>query len=296
MVGALERIALLGFGEVGQIFARDLQAAGIRDIKAFDIAFGDAQSIPSRALKGSGVRACRSAAELARESDLVISAVTAASTLEAAQALVPGIEKGAFVLDINSASPGVKRQAAKAIDGAGGRYVEAAVMTSVPPHGIRAPMLLGGPHVDGFLTAAEGLGFKAVKYADEVGKASATKMCRSIIVKSFEAIVIESMLAARRYGVEKDVLASLTDLFPHPDWPELARYVISRAIEHGKRRAEEMREAARTATEVGVEPVMSLPTAARQDWAFAQKTKLPQSVKSYTALPALLDALIKAAR
>jgi 3-hydroxyisobutyrate dehydrogenase len=296
MAAAPEKVALIGFGEVGQIFARDLNAHGIRDIKAFDIAFDDADSAPSRALKGGGVQACKSAVELARNAELVISAVTAASTLAAARSLLPGLKRGSFVLDLNSASPGVKREAAKAVDGAAGRYVEAAVMTSVPPHGIRSPMLLGGPHVDDFLAATKSLGFKATKYSDTVGAASATKMCRSIIVKGFEAIVAESMLTARRYGVEKDVLASLTDLFPHPNWPELARYVIARAIEHGKRRAEEMREAARTAKEVGVEPLMSLPTAARQDWAFAQKAKLPQSVKSYTELSAFLDALTKTER
>jgi 3-hydroxyisobutyrate dehydrogenase len=285
------RIGILGFGEVGQIFARDLRKAGVADIKVFDIAFGRPDSAPSLALKGSAVHACKTAAELAQNSDLVISAVTAASTLAAAESLVRGIGKESYVLDLNSASPSVKRAAAAAIDGAGGRYVEAAVMTSVPPHGIRSPMLLGGPHVGEFLAAAEGLGFNATNYSDAVGKASATKMCRSIIVKGFEAIVTESMLAARRYGVEESVLASLTDLLPHPNWPELARYVISRSLEHGKRRAEEMREAARTASEVGVAPLMSLPTAERQDWAYAQRSNLPRNLKSYSDLGALLDAL-----
>ncbi len=121
-------------------------------------------------------------------------------------------------------------------------------------------------------------------------------MCRSIIVKGFEAIVTESMLAARRYGVEESVLASLTDLLPHPNWPELARYVILRSLEHGKRRAEEMREAARTASEVGVAPLMSLPTAERQDWAYAQKASLPRNLKSYSDLGALLDALAEIKR
>lgn len=295
MAAVPEKVALLGFGEVGQIFARDLQAHGIRNIKAFDIAFDDSKSIPSRALKGSDVQACKSTVELARNSDLVISAVTADATLAAAQSLVPGIAKGTYVLDLNSASPGVKRAAAAAIDGAGGRYVEAAVMSSVPPQGIRSPMLLGGAHARDFLAAAEGLGLNAKVFSEQLGKASATKMCRSIIVKGFEAIVTESMLSARRYGVEESVLASLTDLFPHPNWPELARYVISRSLEHGKRRAEEMREAARTASEVGVEPVMSLPTAARQDWAYARKQDLPQNLQSYANFGALLDALANSA-
>jgi 3-hydroxyisobutyrate dehydrogenase len=291
----LQRVGIIGFGEVGQIFARDLRAADVAHIKVFDVAFSDPDSGPSHALKQNNVEACKTAPEVARDSQLIISAVTADATLAAAQSLVPGLAKGTYVLDLNSASPGVKRAAAAAIDGASGRYVEAAVMSSVPPQGIRSPMLLGGAYARDFLAAAEGLGLNAKVFSEELGQASATKMCRSIIVKGFEAIVTESMLAARRYGVEESVLASLTDLFPHPNWPELARYVISRSLEHGARRAEEMREAARTASEAGVEPVMSLSTAARQDWAYARKQVFPQSVQSYADLGALLDALAKSA-
>ena len=50
------------------------------------------------------------------------------------------------MLDVNSASPRTKTACAAVVAEAGGRYVEAAVMSSVPPHGIRVPMLLGGPH------------------------------------------------------------------------------------------------------------------------------------------------------
>ena len=80
-------------------------------------------------------------------------------------------------------------------------------------------------------------------------------MCRSVIVKGLEALLAESLLTARRHGVEEAVLASLPDLFPVGDWRKLARYMISRSLQHGRRRAEEMREAARTVAEAGVEPL-----------------------------------------
>jgi hypothetical protein len=44
----------------------------------------------------------------------------------------------------------------------------------------------------------------------------------------------------------------------------LPDYLISRVAEHGLRRAAEMREVARTLTDVGVEPVMAAATAERQ--------------------------------
>src|SRR4051812_1396711 len=268
-------VALIGLGEVGRIFARELAARGVGTITAYDIAFADPDSVQSRAGREGPAHASASAVDAVRDAELVISAVTAAATLEAAKSTTGGLGHGPYYLDINSASPELKRAASEAVNAAGGRYVEAAVMTPVPPYGIASPMLLGGVYAEAFLTAAEGLGLKAKPVSTEVGQASATKMCRSVMVKGVEALVTESMLTARRYGVEAAVLASLGDLLPNPDWEKLARYMISRSLEHGKRRAEEMREAAVTVQDAGIEPLMSRAIAQRQDWAAAAAKSLP---------------------
>jgi 3-hydroxyisobutyrate dehydrogenase-like beta-hydroxyacid dehydrogenase len=136
-------------------------------------------------------------------------------------------------------------------------------------------MLLGGPHAERFLPIAQDFGLSGTRFfSAELGRASAAKMCRSVMVKGIEALLCESLLAARHYGVEDDVLSSLEDLFPGPDWPKLSRYMISRAVEHGVRRAEEMREAAETVREAGLEPLMSAACAERQDWAAQFKAVL----------------------
>jgi 3-hydroxyisobutyrate dehydrogenase-like beta-hydroxyacid dehydrogenase len=174
-------------------------------------------------------------------------------------------------------SPGQKEASAEVINGAGGRYVEAAVMTPFPPKRIASPMLLGGPHAAAFLDQFGGLGFSARVFSEKYGRASATKMCRSVMIKGIEALITESMLAARHYGVEQTVLESLSDLLPVGDWEKLARYMISRSLEHGTRRAEEMREVAETVREAGIDPLMSLAAAARQDWAAMRKEALSES-------------------
>jgi 3-hydroxyisobutyrate dehydrogenase-like beta-hydroxyacid dehydrogenase len=128
-------------------------------------------------------------------------------------------------------------------------------------------MLLGGPHASEFVSVGEVLGFSALRaYSDTVGRAAATKLCRSVIVKGLEALVTESMLAARAYGVEDDVLDSLGNIVPVADWPAYAAYLMSRSTDHGIRRAEEMDEAAATVAEAGVQPLMSRATARRQEW------------------------------
>lgn len=286
----IDRVALIGFGEVGRILAEDL--AGKAEVTAWDIRFADAASPPAQAVRSHRVREAASAVEAVRGAPLVISAVTADQDLAAAQAVAGGIEAGAYFLDLNSCSPGQKVASADAIGTAGGRYVEAAVMAPIDPKRIASPMLLGGPHIHAFLADAAGLGFAgASAYSEIVGRAAATKLCRSVMIKGIEALLTESMLAARHYGVEDVVLDSLSDLLPLPDWRATAQYMISRSLEHGVRRAEEMREAARTVAEAGIQPFMANATVERQEWAAAQLQTLPPGTLESEQLGPLLDAL-----
>jgi 3-hydroxyisobutyrate dehydrogenase-like beta-hydroxyacid dehydrogenase len=164
-------------------------------------------------------------------------------------------------------------------------------MSPLGPKRIAAPMLLGGVHAADFVEGALPLGFTgAVPYAERIGQAAATKLCRSVMIKGVEALLTESMLAARHYGVEQVVLDSLSDLLPLPDWNKTAQYMISRSLEHGTRRAEEMREAARTVEEAGVAGLMSRAIAERQAWAADYKGALNDDLK------AMLDAINEGVR
>ena len=284
-------VGIVGFGEVGGIFARDLAATGrIAGVVAFDVA----EPACARA-KAAGFTVAGSAAEVASRSELVFVSVTAGSALAAAQSLAGGLAGMPLVVDVNSVSPSTKQAAARAVEAAGGRYVEAAVMTSVPPKGIASPMLLGGPHRDALIAVGAPLGMALTAYSEEIGVASSVKMCRSVMIKGLEALTTECMLAARHYGVEDAVLASMGDTLPHKDWPGLARYVISRALIHGKRRAEEMREVARTVEEAGIEPLLSRSIAERQDWAWLRGREMGPAALATTELTTLLDALTAAA-
>ncbi len=261
------RVGLVGYGEVGRILAEDLRARGLARIGAYDIKLGTAQEGPLVAHAAQhGVRLAASHQALAADADLVLCAVTASQTVAVAEAWAPAIRPGTWFLDFNSASPGAKVRAAALIDGAGGRFVEGAVMTSVPPHRIRVPLLLGGPHAEELRPLLDELGFAATVGSPQLGVASATKMCRSVMIKGLEAMVIESFTTARAYGVEAAVLASLAETFPGIDWERQGAYFFQRVIQHGRRRAEEMREAAQTVREAGLEPWSAAGTAQRQAW------------------------------
>jgi 3-hydroxyisobutyrate dehydrogenase-like beta-hydroxyacid dehydrogenase len=265
------RIGLIGYGEVGRILTRALREKGIAWVGTWDILFRDpAQGAAMKAhAREAGVEACASLADLLARADIAISAVTASNALEVAREAAASIRPGTHFLDLNSASPSTKVASARLVDAAGAHYVEAGVMTSVPPYGIRAPMLLGGREARSLARDLGPLGFDLTVVADEVGVASAIKMCRSVIIKGLEAIVIESYATARRYGVERQVIASLQETFPSIDWEKQGTYLFSRVARHGRRRAEEMREVANTVREAGFEPWMSAATAEKQDWVAA---------------------------
>ncbi|MDB5617352.1 NAD(P)-dependent oxidoreductase [Tardiphaga sp.] len=259
-------VGIVGYGEVGRILAEDLRAQNV-PVSAYDLKLdGDHAAALRDHAAAYGVGLAASHADLVSKADFVISAVTASQAVPVAQACAPAIRPGTWFLDFNSASPRAKQRAAALIDGAGGRYVEGAVMTSIPPYRIKVPLLLGGAGAAELAPRLAALGFDAKVASAELGTASATKMCRSIMIKGMEAMVIESFTTARAYGVEDALLASLTETFPSIDWEKQGAYFFQRVIEHGRRRSEEVREVAETVRDTGLTPWSASGTAERQAW------------------------------
>ncbi|MGV8826629.1 DUF1932 domain-containing protein [Methylibium petroleiphilum] len=260
----MDSIALIGYGEVGKILAEDLRAQGIA-VSAYDVKLDPDHGQPLREHAAAhGVVLAASHASAVHGVDLVISAVTASQAVPVAQACAPALKAGAFFLDFNSASPGAKIQAAGTVNAAGGRYVEGAVMTTVPPYRMKVPLLLGGPDAYALMPLLNARGFASQVADTRLGVASATKMCRSIMIKGLEAMVIEAFTTARHYGVEDAVIASLVETYPGIAWEKQGAYLFQRVIEHGRRRSEEVREVARTVHEAGLQPFSASGTAERQ--------------------------------
>ena len=246
-------IAFIGYGEVGQLFARQLRDdAGIA-VSAYDLKLADAtarQPLVAAAAE-SGVRLAPSAREAGAGAALVFSAVTASSAEEVAHEAARWLADGQVLVDLNSAAPETKRRCAAALGARQDAYVEAAVMAPVAQPGIRVPILTGGPRAVDVTERLNGLGFRARAVSDGIGRASATKLCRSIVIKGLEALMIDCARASAHWGVADDVFASLGQTFPSVDFAELAQVMDQRVARHGIRRAAEMREAADMLADMG---------------------------------------------
>lgn len=256
------RVALIGFGEAGRAFAG---AAGWRgDAFIFDRKTASADAEEAREIHAAciehGVVNCATLSDTLANAQVVLALVTADQSLAAARAAAPHLRSGARFFDMNSVAPDTKRAARDAIETAGGRYVDVAIMTPVQPAAMAAPLYLSGADIETAAGYLRDLGFRNVRVVGaEVGRASTIKMVRSVMVKGIEALTAECMMAASAGSVVPEILESLGG-----DWLERANYNLDRMIVHGVRRAAEMREVAATLESLGVDPLMTRSTAERQ--------------------------------
>lgn len=260
-------IALIGFGEAGRAFARGWGDRTAGRLAAYDIKCRDAAQRPAmeEAAASLGARCHATPEEALRGAAVVFCLVTADQAPAAAEAAAPHLRRGTLWLDGNSCSPGSKRAAAAAVDGAGGRYVDMAIMAPVHPALHRTAALLSGPHAGEALPVLAGLDMNVRIAGPKVGDASSIKMLRSVMIKGFEALTAECLLAAHRAGVAEAVLASLQASDPGWDWQKRGAYNLERMLVHGARRAAEMREVAATLRELGLPDRMATATAEWQD-------------------------------
>ena len=247
-------IALIGYGEVGQLFAREFVRKGRAAVTVYDLKFDNAASRAplAKIAAEDDVRLEESSAAAVTGADIAISAVTADQAVAAARAAAPYLKAGQLYVDLNSISPTTKRRVAEAIAPSGADFVEFAVMSPVAGLGIASPVLAGGERAAELANRLNPFGMEIDAVTPEIGVVSATKLCRSIVIKGLEAIMVDFNLAADKAGVKAAVLKSLTASYPGMDWAEVARVMPTRVARHGVRRAAEMREAARMLEEMGL--------------------------------------------
>ena len=257
-------ISFIGFGEAGQAIASGLREGGIEQIVAWDILFPVAEGVKLKAAgEKMGVRLAHSAAGAVAQADMIISAVTAASSYEAAESVAPHLSGNPYYLDINSVSPGRKQATAKLLDGRA-RYIDVAVIAPIHPKRHRTPLLIAGSHAEAAAPLLQELDMQLKVVGPETGAAAAIKMIRSVMIKGIEALTLECFLAAQRAGIVDAVADSMKNNYPGIDFKQVADYNIERMANHGERRAAEMEESCATLRELGLDPLMTECTVKRQ--------------------------------
>jgi 3-hydroxyisobutyrate dehydrogenase-like beta-hydroxyacid dehydrogenase len=286
------QIAVIGLGEAGGIFANGLAASGKFEVAGYDALLKDsaAEHVIRAKIASMGIAQCLSLEQACRGAEIIFSAVTAAASKEVAEDASRYLKPGQFFLDLNSVSPTTKRASAAAIERSGAAYVEGAVMAPVGPAGIAVEILLAGKRAQELAAILSSAGMNLEVVSTAIGKASAIKMCRSIMIKGMEALAVECFVTARGYGIEDQIIDSLNRSFPGTDWEKRGAYMTSRVLQHGRRRAAELREVAVTVAEAGLTPHMAPAAAEVQDWVADLVAQQPE-LKSDQDWRAVLDLL-----
>jgi 3-hydroxyisobutyrate dehydrogenase-like beta-hydroxyacid dehydrogenase len=261
------KIAFIGYGEVGQLFSRQLATKPGVQVSAYDILFELPKKGPHlrQHAAENGIRTGENAADACYGAEIVISAVTADAAITAAEQVAPHLQPSQTYIDLNSVSPATKKKVAELVQQGSASFVEFAVMAPVSGVGIEVPILSGGEKAQEISDQLNKLGMRITPVSMEVGTASASKLCRSIVIKGMEALMVDFTLASERAGVMPAVLASLTASYPGMDWENIAKTMPSRVRRHGIRRAAEMREASRMIAELGLDGSLASAIADRHE-------------------------------
>ena len=239
------RVALLGLGEAGSAIAADLIAAGV-DVRGYD----------PKVEAPAGCAPRRDEADAVSDADLVLSVNSGQDAAPALAAALAVLRPGVVWADLNTASPGLKRQLAATAADRGVLLADVALLAPVPGRGLRTPMLMSGP---GARRGAELLGSwgAVVEVVDgPPGVASSRKLLRSVFYKGLAAAVVEALEGASAAGVEDWLRDNIAEELAGFDRATLAR-LVDGTHTHARRRADELAAAAEQLRELGVRPRMT---------------------------------------
>jgi 3-hydroxyisobutyrate dehydrogenase-like beta-hydroxyacid dehydrogenase len=208
-------------------------------------------------MRAADVRPAESLAVALANADVVIASVPAASAAEVVEACAPHLHSAQIYVDPSSSLPSAKRKAAELVEHSGADYVDVAVLGTVVTAGAGVPMLAAGTGAARWSDEASAVGLNVTAIAGTAGDAALVKLLRSVFMKGRDALVLEMLLAARRYGVDEAVLASIGGAGEQVPFPSLAERVMCSLAVYAERRADELADAAALVREVGVEPLMA---------------------------------------
>jgi 3-hydroxyisobutyrate dehydrogenase-like beta-hydroxyacid dehydrogenase len=263
------KLGIIGMGEAAFNIARGLKKEGLTAITAYDKFWNiepHAALIGKRAAEAGAVLA-ESLGGMIAGSDYIMSLVSANLAVPLAKEAAPFLKEGQCYIDMNAASPMTKEEVAAIIAETGAGFVDVAIMGPVPNYGHKVPSLACGSAAEAFTATFNGYGMAITCCGEKPGGASAVKMFRSIFMKGFVMLLLESVLAGHRYGVEDQVLDSIEETLTESDSVRaMINGLLTRGVIHSERREHEMDEVLATLASLGMDSTMSAASKAKLRW------------------------------
>lgn len=253
------KIGFIGFGEAAYNISLGLKGEGVTGIIAFDKMAKDpvmGKMVTARAME-AGVTLYGTAKEVAAESDVIFGAVPSSFAMDVCEEIKGVLGEGKVYADVSASTPSVKEKIWDAVKDTGVKFVDAAMLGSLPKDKHRVPITASGNGAALFQELMSPLGMKITAAGEKAGAASAIKLVRSIYMKGIASLMIEMLQAADAYDVSAEVISSISKSMDNiPFTSHLDRLVTGTAI-HCHRRAAELKGSVAMLEECGFSPAMT---------------------------------------
>ena len=190
------------------------------------------------------------------EAELVLSIAPPDQALAIAVALAEAAARSGarpLVSDWNAVSPATARELAGTLEAAGLELVDGSISGGPPRAGYRTRVYLSGGRASELAEAAPPwLDLRVV--GEEIGLASAVKMCTASVYKGYTALLAHALTTAHSHGVLAEVLDDLHDSFPRQI--DGAARLLAVSTAKAGRYVGEMKEIAATQAGVGLTPAL----------------------------------------
>jgi len=289
------KVGFIGFGEAAHGISIGLKNCGLETvICAYDKFYDQmpaGQLIKKRAADAK-VELLESEKALTERSDIIFSSVVSKVAVEVAKSFSPYLTEKHIYADTNAASPMVKTEVAQAISKSGAKFVDCALMGTIPAFLNKVPIFASGNGAVEFKELMTPFSMDITCLGETPGQASAIKMFRSIFMKGYVALLFETLNAANKYNAADLVMENIAETMDQADFMETARLLVTRGLIHSERRAHEMSEVIMTLSDIGVSSIMSDATQKKLEWCTAFKFKEYFNGEAPPSLKEVLEAFV----
>lgn len=201
----------------------------------------------------AGFKTVSSLEELAEQADLILSILVPEAAVALAHAVAKALTKTGcrpVFADCNAISPATSRQIESIISEAGGRYLDASIIGPPPGQGQPPRFYVSGSQTEA-MARLDGRGIAVKRIGNEVGRASAIKMCYAGLTKGTLALHAAVLTSAEALGLSAELRSELA----YSQGQKLkAMEQVRRVPAKAFRWIAEMEEIARTFGSAGVTP------------------------------------------
>ncbi|WP_019153102.1 NAD(P)-dependent oxidoreductase [Robertmurraya massiliosenegalensis] len=255
------KIGFIGFGEVARSISEGLGGQGHIKIFAYHYKGRNVSQAMLQTADKLGVMLMESEEQLANESDVIFNVTRADVAVDSAQKMLPFLTDAHLYIDLNSASPIIMQEMGELFNKKGKSFIDGVLMAPLPQTKHEVPILVSGKSAIKVADVLRPLGMNIEVIKGSPGTASSIKMIRSLFMKGFAALIIETFVAAK---LSKDsyenVMESLKETLNTMSFDRLLDRFLTGTQQHAQRRVIEMEEAISYVSQLGMEPVMTKTT------------------------------------